>query len=256
MSHTHSGDPSAALRRVELSARTEAFDSFWEGPDDVEAGYSSFGKFYRANYARYLPDDRSARILVVSCGPGYFVNVLADMGYTRVLGIDSDPEKVAHAAGRGLSCAQGTAFETLMDAEEPFDAVICEQELNHLTKAEMEDFLRLVHDKLAAGGRIICHGLNGANPIVGAETLAQNFDHFNTFTGYSFEQILAHTGFRDIRVFGLHLYVFYGNPLNYVAWAASGFFSILFRALFALYGKKNKLFTKKIGAVGYKPTGA
>lgn len=253
MTHGATGDPSAAYRRIELTARTEAFDSFWEGPDDVEAGYRSFGKFYRANYRKYLPEDRDANILVVSCGPGYFVNVLHELGYTRIRGIDSDPEKAAHGARRGLPCARGTAFEELMDAEQPFEAVICEQELNHLTKSEMDDFLRLVWQKLKPGGRIICHGLNGANPIVGAETLAQNIDHFNTFTAYSFEQILRHTGFEGVRIFGLHLYVFYGNPLNYVAWAASACLSLLFRALFVLYGKKNKIFDKKIGAVGFKP---
>lgn len=253
MSHASTGDPSAGLRRRKLTARTEAFDSFWEGPDDIDAGYRSFGLFYKANYARHLPRDPEANILVVSCGPGYFLSVLRDLGYTRVHGIDSDPVKVEHGARRGLACQQGTAFETLMDAEDDFDAVICEQELNHLTKEEMEDFLKLVWKRLRPGGRIICHGLNGANPIVGAETLAQNFDHFNTFTAYSLEQILTYCGFRDVEVFGLHLYVFYKNPLNYVAWAASSLFSVLFRGLFVLYGKKNKIFTKKIGAVAIKP---
>jgi SAM-dependent methyltransferase len=236
----------------DLEARLEPFDSFWEGPEDVDKGYRSFGKFYQANYRRYLPEDRTVNILVISCGPGYFVNLLAELGYSRVLGIDSDPAKVSHGAGRGLNCRVGTAFEELEGDGEPLDLVICEQELNHLTKREMEDFLKLVWRRLGPGGRIICHGLNGANPIVGAETLAQNFDHFNTFTTYSLEQALELGGFKQIRTFGLHLYVFYGNPLNYVAWAASASLSLLFRALFTLYGKSNKVFTKKIGAVGFK----
>jgi SAM-dependent methyltransferase len=239
-------------RRRELTARLEPFDSFWEGPEDVDQGYRTFGQFYRANYSRHLPEDRGANILIVSCGPGYFVNVLGELGYTNVLGIDSDPAKVSHGAERGLRCRVGTAFEELEDAEVPFDAVICEQELNHLTKQEMVEFLRLVLEKLRPGGRIICHGLNGANPIVGAETLAQNFDHFNTFTDYSLRQALECGGFEGIRTFGLHLYVFYRNPFNYVAWAASACLSLAFRALFLLYGKSNRTFTKKIGAVGFK----
>lgn len=237
-----------------LSARTERFDSFWEGPDDIEAGYRTLGKFYEANYLPYLPDNRSARVLVISCGPGYFVNLLVEKGYTDVLGIDAHPEKVEHAVGRGLNCRPGTAFETLRAADRPFDVIICEQELNHLTKAEMVDFLRLVWDRVAPGGRLVCHGLNGANPVTGAETLAQNFDHFNTFTAYSLEQVLEHTGFTDITVFGLNLYVFYRNPLNYVAAAVAGLLTLMFRAFFILYGKSNRIFTKKIGAVAFKPS--
>jgi 2-polyprenyl-3-methyl-5-hydroxy-6-metoxy-1,4-benzoquinol methylase len=243
----------ATAPEVELSARLERFDSFWEGPDDVESGYKSLGQFYRVNYLKHVPENKDASILVISCGPGYFVNMLAEEGYSDVLGIDSHADKVEHAVKRGLNCRPGTAFDVLEASEQPYDAVICEQELNHLTKGEMVDFLRLVWSKLKPGGRLICHGLNGANPIVGAETLAQNFDHFNTFTSYSLDQVLEFSGFQDIRVFGLHLYVFYTNPFNYVAWAVSSAFSLTFRALFVLYGKKNKIFTKKIAAVATRP---
>jgi 2-polyprenyl-3-methyl-5-hydroxy-6-metoxy-1,4-benzoquinol methylase len=234
---------------VQLSARLERFDSFWEGPDNIERGYRTLGQFYRVNYMRYMPEDRDSRILVISCGPGYFVNMLREEGYTNVSGIDSDATKVEHAVRRGLDCHVATAFEELQESDEPYGAVICEQELNHLTKSEMVDFLKLVREKLAPGGRIICHGLNGANPIVGAETLAQNFDHFNTFTTYSLQQVLEYSGFRNIQVFGLNLYVFYSNPFNYVAWGVSSLLALLFRGLFVLYGKANKVFTKKIGAV-------
>ena len=244
--------PGAPAAPVPLSARLERFDSFWEGPEDVERGYRTVVQFYRANYLRHLPTDRAARILVISCGPGYFVKLLADTGYVNVLGIDSHSEKVVHAERHGLNCRTATAFEELAAAIEPYDVIICEQELNHLTKGEMVDFLRLAHSRLARGGRLICHGLNGANPIVGAETLAQNFDHFNTFTAYSLNQVLEYSGFRDIEVFPLNLYVFYRNPFNYVAWAVTAGLHLLFRALFVLYGKANRIFTKKIAAVAFK----
>jgi nucleoside-diphosphate-sugar epimerase/2-polyprenyl-3-methyl-5-hydroxy-6-metoxy-1,4-benzoquinol methylase len=235
-----------------LSARMERFDSFWEGPEDIEKGYRTLGQFYRVNYLKYVPIDIDSRILVISCGPGYFVDLLNKEGYTNVLGIDSHAEKIAHAVSHDLNCKIDTAFEHLQNTNDPYDVVICEQELNHLTKDEMVAFLRLVWSKLNNGGTIICHGLNGANPIVGAETLAQNFDHFNTFTAYSLTQVLEYTGFKDVRVFGLHLYVFYKNPMNYVAWAVSSVLNVLFRALFVIYGKSNRIFTKKIAAVAIK----
>ena len=72
---------SDTVTAVQLSARLERFDSFWEGPDDVERGYRTLGQFYRVNYLQHVPQDRSVRILVVSCGPGYFVNMLREEGY-------------------------------------------------------------------------------------------------------------------------------------------------------------------------------
>ncbi|MBV7338379.1 NAD-dependent epimerase/dehydratase family protein [Chloroflexi bacterium TSY] len=204
--------------RPMLSAKIEQFDSFWEGPDDVEKGYTSFGHFYRANYLPYVPKDRKAKILCISCGPGYFVHLLQEEGYQNVLGIDSELSKVRYAAQKGLNCIVAQAMNFLEGAREPFDVIICEQELNHLTKEEMVIFLRLCWRKMSPGATLIVHGLNGANPLTGSDAAAQNFDHFNTFTEYSLQQVLEYSGFVRVRTIPLNLYVFFDNPLNFTFW--------------------------------------
>ena len=118
---------------------------------------------------------------------------------------------------------------------------------------DVDVVLRLCRESLKPGGTLISHVLNGANPITGAEALAQNFDHYNTFTEYTLRQVLEHSHFAEVRVIPLHLYVFYTNPFNYVAWALASAMNAFFRAAFVLYGKSNKLFTKKIAAVAVKP---
>jgi 2-polyprenyl-3-methyl-5-hydroxy-6-metoxy-1,4-benzoquinol methylase len=243
----------AQVVTVQLTAQIEPFDSFWEGPENVESGYRKLSTFYRRNYLRHLPSSKDSRILVISCGPGYFVNMLMEQGYKNVIGIDSIETKIPHATRKGLDCRPVRAFPFLVDHKAVFDTIICEQEINHLTKREIRIFLGLVRQSLVPGGRLIVHTLNGANPITGSEALAQNFDHYNTFTEYSLRQILEHSAYEEIKVFGLNLYVFYKNPLNYVAWATSAVLGLFFRAFFILYGKSNKLFTKKIAAVCIKP---
>jgi len=235
-----------------LTARIEPFDSFWEAPKNIEKGFDSFGAFYRHNYLRHLPGNRDAKILVISCGYGYFVHLLKKLGYSSVSGIDSDPEKVRIAAEKGLNCTVESAFAFLENPPAPYDVVIAEQEINHLTKEEILIFLDLCRKSLVEGGTLLVHSLNGANPITGSEALAQNFDHYNTFTEYSLRQILEHTGFGEVDVFPLNLYVFYNNPLNYVALVADRINAFLFRINFVLYGKHNRIFTKKIAAVAKK----
>ncbi|ADE16355.1 hypothetical protein Nhal_3312 [Nitrosococcus halophilus Nc 4] len=240
---------------MELTAQMEPFDSFWEGPEEpeeVEKGYGKFYQFYRHNYLKHLPADHNARILVISCGPGYFVNTLNKQGYKNAIGIDSFESKVKYGQQHSLDCRAERAFPFLASHKNTFNVIFCEQELNHLTKKEILIFLRLVWESLISGGTLIVHGLNGANPITGSEALAQNFDHYNTFTEYTLRQVLQHSGFEHIHVFPLHLYVFYKNPFNYVAWGASTLLSLFFRVCFILYGKSNKLFTKKIAATCQK----
>jgi len=240
--------------QMELTGKIEPFDSFWEAPDDIERGYASFAQFYRWNYLKHLTARRDAAILVISCGPGYLVDLLKREGYTNVLGIDSDPEKIAYATRRGLNCRTERAFPFLEVTTDRFDLIFCEQELNHLTKIEIKSFLLLCRDSLRDGGMLIVHSLNGANPITGAEALAQNFDHYNSFTAYSLRQVLEHCGYQKVQVLPLHLYVFRKNPLNYVAWGATALLHLSFRVAFILYGKSNKLWTKKIAAIAVKGT--
>lgn len=234
-----------------LSARLEPFDSYWQAPEDVDSGYDAFAAYYRANYLEHLPVEREANILIVSCGPGYLVDVLLKAGYKNVLGIDSDPSKVEHASKRHLPCVAAQAFPFLEAHEREYDAIIPEQELNHLTYDETLEFLQLCHRALKPGGRIVLYAINSANPFVGSENRAQNIDHFYTVTEYSIAQLLQLGGFQDIKPFPLKLYVFWGNPLNYVGLAITTALEALLRVIFKLYGKKVVILSKKIGAVGY-----
>jgi SAM-dependent methyltransferase len=187
---------------------------------------------------------------VISCGPGYFVKLLRDEGYANVLGIDSFPEKIAHAQQHGLNCRVARAFGFLDANREPYDVIVAEQEINHLTKPEILQFLNLCRANLVPSGLLIVHGVNGAHPIVGSESRWGNFDHYNAWTPYSLQQVLEHGGFRDVEVFPLNLYVFYANPLNYVGLLWDRLTTLFFRFCFIMVGKSNRLFSKKIGAAG------
>lgn len=235
-----------------LTARMEPFDSFWEAPKDVARGYARFERFYAHNYLRHVPERRDARILVLSCGPGYFVNLLVHRGYTNVVGIDSAPEKVAWARQRGLPCQVARAF-SFLEASGPWDVVVAEQEINHLTKTEILAFLALCRRRLTPGGTLIVHSINGANPLTGSESRAGNFDHYNSFTEYSLRQVLEYTGFERITVFPLQLYVFWTNPVNYVAWLVGKVNTMVFRLNFMLVGKSARILTKKLGAACRNP---
>ena len=239
--------------RRRLAARLEPFDSYWQAPADVDKGYAKFAAYYRANYLPHLPAERSSRILVVSCGPGYLVALLQQAGYTNVIGVDSDPEKIAHARRRSLPCETAEAFAFLEQNCDPFDVIIPEQELNHLTLDEQLEFLDLCRRNLEPGGLMVVYGLNGANPLVGSENLAHNIDHFNTFTDYSLKQVLQLAGFERIKVMPLKLYVFWKNPLNYVGLVVTTVLELFFRACFVLYGKDVKILTKKLAAVCNNP---
>jgi 2-polyprenyl-3-methyl-5-hydroxy-6-metoxy-1,4-benzoquinol methylase len=248
------GPPTDASIPQKLTARLEPFDSYWQAPADVESGYKSFNAYYRANYLPHIPDDRDAKILVISCGPGYLVDLLMKTGYRNVLGIDSDGRKVEHARRRRLTCEVAEVFGFLaMHQGGVYDCIIPEQELNHLTIEETIAFLRLCRGALRPGGSVIVYAMNGANPLVGSENLAHNIDHFYNLTEYSIGQLLQLGGFERIQPFALKLYVFWKNPFNYVGLAVTAVLEAAMKAIFMLYGKKVRIVSKKIAAIARRP---
>ncbi len=236
-----------------LAARLEPFDSYWQAPQDVDSGYRTFSAYYRANYLPHLPADLGARILIISCGPGYLVHLLRQLGYRNILGIDSDPHKVEHGRRKGLPCQLAEAFPFLAARQTgEFDVIVPEQELNHLTVDETIEFLGLCRGALRPGGSVIVYAMNGANPWVGSENVAHNIDHFYNVTEYSLVQLLQLGGFEQVRPFALRLYVFWKNPLNYVGLAFTSLLELCMRIVFRLYGKKVSILSKKIAAVAVR----
>jgi SAM-dependent methyltransferase len=248
------GVAAVSVMSPKLSARLEPFDSYWQAPADIDSGYKSFNAYYRANYLSRIPADRNAKILVISCGPGYLVDLLIQSGYKRVVGIDSDPAKVAHARRRNLPCEVAEVFPYLGQHQEgEFDCIVPEQELNHLTIDETIAFLESCRGALRPGGTIIVYAMNGANPLVGSENLAHNIDHFYNLTEYSIGQLLQLAGFKSIQPFALKLYVFWKNPLNYAGLFVTSVLELAMKVIFRLYGKKVSIVSKKIAAIAERP---
>ena len=236
-----------------LAARLEPFDSYWQAPADVDSGYARFAAYYRANYLPHLPADHSARILVVSCGPGYLVDLLRGRGLSGSRASIPTRQRSRTPSGGSCRARRPRRSRSSSRTASRFDVIIPEQELNHLTLDEQIEFLDLCRRNLKPGGLLIVYGLNGANPLVGSENIAHNIDHFNTFTDYSLNQVLQLAGFENIKVLPLKLYVFWKNPLNYVGLAATSLLELFFRACFVLYGKDVKILTKKLAAVCNSP---
>lgn len=234
---------------MELSSKICPYTTFCEGHDNIEKDYGIFYRYYKKNYGKYITDNKNAKILVTSCGYGLFINFLLKEGYSDILGIDSDINKINYAKTRGFNVMKWDSMEMLATLGNKYDMIVCEMELNHLTKQEIIDFLKKIHSMLEKEGVLIVHSLNGANPAIGPDAASQNFDHYTLFTGKSLTQILKYIGYKSIRVYPIDEYIYYKNPLNYIGRIVSDMYHLFFKFNFRMYGKKDSIFTKKVGAV-------
>lgn len=125
--------------------------------------------------------------------------------------------------------------------------------LEHFEKHEVIRFLDLAYQKLTPDGKLILKVPNAANPLLASSSRYMDFTHELSFTEESLSQVLKNASFNNVNVYSQDIYVFYYNPLNYIAKCFASMIHISLRVLFLLYGRKTtKIFTKQIIAVASK----
>lgn len=166
-----------------------------------ESAFKQYARTYAQIYSRFLPQNRSAKILDVGCGPGYFVYALKTMGYTNVEGIDTSEQQVAIAKGYGLNVTQFDLFEFLLDKNQQYDVIIATDILEHLTKNEIVELLDIANKTLRPEGIFICAVPNANSPFA---TRLRYIDltHELSFTEESLREIFEVTNFRVFHIGG------------------------------------------------------
>jgi SAM-dependent methyltransferase len=200
-------------------------------------------QYFRKNYLHRLPSDKNVKILDIGCGKGHFLNFLTLEGYNNFLGVDLSEENIEFCKKNMFNVACANIFPFLNNTSE----------IEHLEKPEILKIQKLILEKLRFGGRLIIKTPNASNPIMASSSRYYDFTHEVIFTEESLSQILSTSGFDQVTIYPQDLYVFYYNPLNYLAKFFNFILNGIFRILFRFYGRKTtKIFTKNLIAVAVK----
>lgn len=99
-----------------------------------------------------------------ACGPGELTAVLAELGARRVLGVDQSPEMIDRARRNvtrvkrhgGQDCKLVVGDESVLEAEERFDVILCSLALmmSH-TRERLEAVCTKLLDCVTPGGRVL-----------------------------------------------------------------------------------------------------
>ncbi|RKY04108.1 hypothetical protein DRP77_04725 [Candidatus Poribacteria bacterium] len=152
-------------------------------------------RFYRSYFLKHLPQNRSAPILDVGCGPGDFLLFLQDLGYTDVRGIDLSEEQVEIARRRGARKVEvAEAIEYLRGHKGEFELIAALDLLEHFPKERVLNFLEAAREALKEGGKLILTVPNMSSPF-GTRIGFGDFTHESAFTPSSLSQVMRAAGF-------------------------------------------------------------
>lgn len=220
--------------------------------------YEVYRRYFKKNYLKFMPKDKTARILELGCGMGEFCYFCKKEGYINYQGIDVSGEQidcVKKYVGDDCNVSVNNMFNYLEQInvfDGGYDVVIMNDVIEHLTKPEIFEVLDAVYRVLNKDGVFLIKTFNMANPLVSTAGRYIAFDHEVCFTEFSMRQVLLATGFKDVKIVGMDIYVF--NPIiSMIAKIISKINNVILFMFSALYGRTSlKIFEKDILAAGYK----
>lgn len=201
---------------------------FWSGVAQTRLTEYDFarqgGKSLIIAVEHHLP--KNGRILDFGAGNGELVELLLERGY-EVAAYEPSLGRANYLLNR-LGSRDGFLGVFGADAEEHFDAVLMIEVIEHILDQELDRALRLVHDLLREGGKLIVTTPNNEDLELGmvycpiTNMLFHRWQHVHSFTADSLSLLLSRYQIPPIVVHHLdfrpELYVPYDRQ-----WAGQGF---------------------------------
>jgi SAM-dependent methyltransferase len=156
----------------------------------------------RSVIARYLPRDRSARIVDLACGSGAYLHFLRSSGYTNISGVDVSPEQIglAHLLGiPNVECRDLRSELSELDSDS-IDAVLAIDILEHLENGELFEVVDEIFRVLKKGGSCVAHVPN-AEGLYGMRVRYADLTHERAFAPKSAQQLFLAIGFTNVECF-------------------------------------------------------
>lgn len=205
---------------------------------------------WRGWYGRFLPKEKSARILDVGCGHGGILYWLQNSGFENTEGVDINREKIDMGVGLKVkNLHHGDALSFLRDKKSVYDRVFLIDVLDSMTKEEAMDILETILTSLKEGGLVITRSSNAESPA--GRLRYERFGEKADLTEQSVKNALSLAGFKSVGAYPVRP-VIHGvkSLIRHCFWRLIEVFLKLYRLI--EIGSPSGIFTQNIIAVGEK----
>lgn len=156
-----------------------------------------WGPYFRYITRNWLPEDKNASIIDLGCGDGRIIYLLKRMGYSNIEGVDISKSQIKLAHQIDDRVSEGDILDHLRNTSNKYNLILAFDVIEHLTKEEALEFIRLCLDKLGEGGRLILQTPNACSPFFGSVRYG-DLTHELGFTPKLLTQLLQRTGYQYI----------------------------------------------------------
>jgi len=156
--------------------------------------------YFTKEILKFMPENRSAKILDIGCGTGSFLSACKNYGYNNIEGIDVSEEMVKIANEFGISEAKcGDLNEFLAGKNGCYDVITGMDIIEHFTKDELMNLLETIKRSLKPYGIAVFRTPN-VDAAFGTLYANGDFTHENYLNKNSATQLMLAMGFKDLEV--------------------------------------------------------
>lgn len=207
---------------------------------------------YNANYLKFLPVDKTARILDIGCGIGHFLAYVKNNNYNNFLGVDISREQIDHCKKYVTKKVQliNNLESFLKENKNSFDFILMNDVIEHIGKDEIINTLSLILASLKKRGVVVIRTVNLKNRW-GMAVRYMDITHTIGFTEESIRQIMLIAGFKNVSLMP-EIHPIY-DIKSFVRVSLKRLFEFIYRLEYiASFGTFNPMLSNMLIAVGAK----
>jgi SAM-dependent methyltransferase len=159
-------------------------------------------KQFENNYTRFLPENKTAKILDIGPGKGEMLSYLDKHGFSNIEAVDISESVVGYVTqfGYKISLIDDLASFLITNAD-TFDMVTMCDIVEHIPKKQILDVMNAAHNALKTNGILIVQVPN-MQSVTANIFRYDDFTHEMGYTERSLTQMLKICGFSSIRCYG------------------------------------------------------
>jgi len=185
-----------------MQEKMDYLNSIYKYVNDLSVKeFERMAKFYQYYYNGLLPENKNARILDLGCGTGHFLYFLDKKGYKNYYGVDLSEEEINFCKENVTKNVEAMDGFDFLKKNRKFDLIVLNDVLEHIKKESLFEFLKLIHNSLEKGGRLLIKVPNMANPFA-LQSRYADITHDIGFTELSLREALITAGFKNIIIRG------------------------------------------------------
>ena len=183
------------------NAAYSAYDRFYLNNKDItEDVYIKHCKGFEKKLSSLLSGPKDKKLLDLGCGCGFLVYFLKRKGFKDVTGIDLNEKLISIAKSRvDAQFIVGNGIEHLRKHGLRYDIVFLWNVLEHISKEQIIDSLKVLHASLSDNGFMVIRTPNMTN-LMSQGNFCDDFTHRSGFTEQSIEQVARQAGFSHIEM--------------------------------------------------------